>query len=114
MNYQTNEQLSELRLNAMKIEYQRQSELPAVSELTFDERFSMIVTAQINARRDAKMKRLIRAADLREPDQAGKQPYHHWGDRRRQDLSDVCFRPGGMHQRTYCPDIPRFSFVDRP
>ena len=53
MNYQTNEQLSELRLNAMKIEYQRQSELPAVSELTFDERFSMIVTAQINARRDA-------------------------------------------------------------
>ena len=25
MNYQTNEQLSELRLNAMKIEYQRQS-----------------------------------------------------------------------------------------
>ena len=56
MNYQTNEQLSELRLNAMKIEYQRQSELPAVSELTFDERFSMIVTAQINARRDAKMK----------------------------------------------------------
>ena len=67
MNYQTNEQLSELRLNAMKIEYQRQSELPAVSELTFDERFSMIVTAQINARRDAKMKRLIRAADLREP-----------------------------------------------
>ena len=67
MNYQTNEQLSELRLNAMKMEYQRQAELPAISELTFDERFSMIVTAQINARRDAKMKRLIRAADLREP-----------------------------------------------
>ena len=67
MNYQTNEQLSELRLNAMKLEYQRQSELPAVSELTFDERFSMIVTAQINARREAKMKRLIKAADLREP-----------------------------------------------
>lgn len=67
VNYQTNEQLSELRLNAMKMEYQRQAELPAISELTFDERFSMIVTAQINARRDAKMKRLIRAADLREP-----------------------------------------------
>ena len=67
MNYQTNEQLSELRLNARKLEYQRQSELPAVSELTFDERFSMIVTAQINARREAKMKRLIKAADLREP-----------------------------------------------
>ena len=53
MNYQTNEQLSELRLNAMKLEYQRQSELPAISELSFDERFSMIVTAQLNARYEA-------------------------------------------------------------
>ena len=67
MNYQTNEQLSQMRLHAMKLEYQRQSELPAVSELTFDERFSMIVTAQINARSEAKMKRLLRIADLREP-----------------------------------------------
>ena len=51
----------------MKMEYQRQSELPAVSELTFDERFSTIVAAQINERREVKMKRLIRTADLREP-----------------------------------------------
>ena len=42
MNYQTNEQLAELRLHAMKLEYQRQQELPAITELDFDERFSMI------------------------------------------------------------------------
>ena len=67
MNYQTNEQLSEMRLNAMKLEYQRQQELPAISDLDFDERFSMIVTEQYNARVNAKVQRLIRTAGLREP-----------------------------------------------
>lgn len=67
MNYQTNEQLSEIRLHAMKLEYQRQQELPAIMDLDFDERFSMIVTEQYNARNNAKIQRLIRAANLREP-----------------------------------------------
>ena len=67
MNYQTNEQLSEMKLNAMKLEYQRQQELPAISDLDFDERFSMIVTEQYNARCNAKVQRLIKAASLREP-----------------------------------------------
>ena len=38
MNYQTNEQLSEMKLHAMKLEYQRQAELPAIRDLDFDER----------------------------------------------------------------------------
>ena len=67
MNYQTNEQLSEMKLHAMKLEYQRQQELPAISELDFDERFSMIVNEQYNAKKEAKAKRLIKAANLREP-----------------------------------------------
>lgn len=62
MDYQTNEQLSEMRL-----EYQRQQELPAMQDLSFDERFSMIVMEQYNARCEAKFNRLIRAAKLREP-----------------------------------------------
>ena len=66
MNYQTNEQLSEMKLHAMKLEYQRQQELPAINDLDFDERFSMIVNEQYSARKDAKVKRLIRAANLRE------------------------------------------------
>ena len=67
MNYQTNEQLSEMKLHAMRLEYQRQQELPAISELDFDERFSMIVNEQFNAKKDAKTKRLIKSANLREP-----------------------------------------------
>ena len=67
MNYQTNEQLSEMKLNAMKLEYQRQQELPAITDLDFDERFSMIVNEQYSARQDAKVRRLIKAANLREP-----------------------------------------------
>ncbi len=67
VNYQTNEQLAELRLNAMKLEYQRQQELPAITDLDFDERFAMIVNEQYTARNNAKVQRLIRVADLREP-----------------------------------------------
>ena len=67
MNYQTNEQLAEMRLHAMKLEYQRQQELPAIRDLDFDERFSMIVNEQYTAKNNAKVQRLIRAAGLREP-----------------------------------------------
>ena len=67
MNYQTNEQLSEMKLHAMRLEYQRQQELPAIMDLDFDERFAMIVNEQYSARQDAKIRRLIKAANLREP-----------------------------------------------
>ncbi len=67
MNYQTQEQLSELRLHAMRLEYQRQQELPATSDLDFDERFAMIVNEQYTARNNAKVQRLIKVAELREP-----------------------------------------------
>lgn len=66
VNYQTCEQLSEMNLHAMKMEYQRQRELPAITDLDFDERFSLIVNEQYSAKQDAKIKRLIKAADLRE------------------------------------------------
>ena len=66
MNYQTTEQLIEMRLHSMKYEYQRQSELPAMVELSFDERFSMIVNEQYVAKSNAKVKRLIKYAKLRD------------------------------------------------
>ena len=67
MNHQTQQQLSEMRLHAMKLEYRRQEELPATLDLDFDERFSMIVNEQYMARMNAKVQRLVKAADLREP-----------------------------------------------
>ena len=46
MNYQTAEQLTAMKLNAMRLEYARQDELPASQALSFDDRLGMIVTAQ--------------------------------------------------------------------
>lgn len=66
MIYQTLEQLTELKLNAMRQEFQRQQELPAMAELTFEERFSMIIDKQWMARKETKINRLIKSACLRE------------------------------------------------
>ena len=67
MKYQTIEQLSYLCMNAMKLEYQRQTELPAMQDLGFDDRFAMIVNKQYEAKQTSKVKRLIKDAKLREP-----------------------------------------------
>ena len=66
MKYQTMEQLSEMKLHAMKLEYQRQQELPAMNDLPFDDRFGVMVNHQYTARKEAKIKRLIKLADLRD------------------------------------------------
>ena len=67
MNYQTAEQLTELRLRAMRQEYLRQIELPAMGDLPFDDRFAMIVTAQVDARHTSRINRLLKKAELRDP-----------------------------------------------
>ena len=67
MNYQTAEQLTSMKLHAMRLEYARQDELPASEELPFDDRLGMIVNAQYTERQKAKIKRLIKQAELREP-----------------------------------------------
>ena len=46
MNNKTIEQLTELRLLSMRNEYKRQDELPSIYDLSFDDRFSMIVNEQ--------------------------------------------------------------------
>lgn len=67
MNYQSCEQLTQMNLSAMRGEYQRQEELPATMDLGFDERFSMIIQAQFDKRRDNRIKRALKEAALREP-----------------------------------------------
>lgn len=51
----------------MRNEYQRQCELPSSQELSFDDRFAQIVTAQVNNRRDSRLKRLVKNANLSDP-----------------------------------------------
>ena len=64
LDYQTFEQLKEMRLGAMKREFQRQMELPAMLGLSFEERFGMIVQAEWNVRQDNKQARLVKHANL--------------------------------------------------
>jgi DNA replication protein DnaC len=64
---QTVNHLLEMRLPAMGAEFRRQCELPAMSSLTFDERFSLIVEAEWRNRQNAKTARMIKAAKLRCP-----------------------------------------------
>ncbi len=67
MDYQASEQLTQMRLNAMRDEYRRQDELPAMLDLSFDERFSMIVQAQFNSRKNSRIARELKNSGLREP-----------------------------------------------
>lgn len=67
MTNQTVRQLLEMRLPAMEAEYRRQSELPAMASMSFDERFGLIVEAEWRNQHNAKIGRMIKAARLRCP-----------------------------------------------
>ena len=68
MMNQTLEQLSHMCLTVMEQEYRRQAELPAMSALSFEERFSILVDAEWMSRQNKKLKRLLKAANLRNPE----------------------------------------------
>ena len=65
---QTINQLSEMRLSAMEAEFRRQYELPAMTSLSFDERFGLIVDAEWQSKSNAKIGRMLKAAKLRCPE----------------------------------------------
>jgi len=67
MNYQTLSKLAEMRLPAMADEFRRQTELPAMSALPFEERLGMMVEAEWRNRYNTKIDRLLKAAKLRCP-----------------------------------------------
>ncbi|MCL1855797.1 MAG: IS21-like element helper ATPase IstB [Clostridia bacterium] len=59
--------LIEMRLPAMAAELRRQDELPAMASLSFDERFSMAVEAEWRRKHNARLERMLKAANLRCP-----------------------------------------------
>jgi DNA replication protein DnaC len=65
---QTLEKLSAMRLSIMEQEYRRQLELPSMSELSFEERLAMMVDAEWLSRQNKKLNRLLKAANLRNPE----------------------------------------------
>jgi len=64
---QTIKQLTDMRLHSMEAEFRRQSELPAMTGLSFEERFGLVVEAEWRNRNNAKIARRMKAAKLRCP-----------------------------------------------
>lgn len=67
LNNQTLETLKELKLAGMANGYAQQLEQPALQELSFDERFAILVSTEVTERENRKQTRLLRFAKLRQP-----------------------------------------------
>lgn len=59
--------LHQMRMSVMARTCREQEEAPGVEEMTFDERFAMLVDAKWDSRRSNKRVRILRAAGLAEP-----------------------------------------------
>ncbi len=66
LNQQTIEKLTSIRLSAMAKEFRRQSEDPSCSELTFEERFGMVVDAEWSTRQNRALTNRLKQANLRQ------------------------------------------------
>lgn len=66
LEYQTTEKLTGMRLSVMASEYRRQMEAPDAKNLSFEERFSMIVDAEWLSRENNRTEKLLCRAKLRE------------------------------------------------
>jgi DNA replication protein DnaC len=62
---QTIDKLSDMHLPAMNKEYRRQMEHPQTRELSFDDRFAMLVDAEWISRKNNHMQKLLKRADLK-------------------------------------------------
>lgn len=96
MMNQTLEKLSSMRLSVMEQEYRRQIELPAMNELSFEERLAMLVDAEWLARQNKKLKRLLKAANLRNPEAC---------------LEDVDFAPARKLDKAQIARLSDFSWI---
>lgn len=67
LNEPTNDKLHELRLSAMAEAWQAQQRDPGTHQLSFDERFALLVDAEHRARDNRRLTRLLKDAELRIP-----------------------------------------------
>ena len=66
----TTEKLYSMRLGAMAAAWEEQHQSPNLDDLSFDERFTLLVEAEYLARENRRLKRLLRDADFRISDAA--------------------------------------------
>ncbi len=68
MNLQaTIDELRAMKLTAMADNYLAQREDPGMPNLSFDERFALLISIEYNSRENARLKRLIHKAELNQP-----------------------------------------------
>jgi len=67
VNEQTTQKLYEMRLGAMAMAWEEQQGTAKLTTLSFDDRFGLLVEAEHRARDNRRLKRLLKAADLRIP-----------------------------------------------
>ena len=65
LNQQTIEKLAALKLNGMADSFTLQLQQPQMNDLTFEDRFAMIVDAQWNWKENKRMKRYLKNAKLK-------------------------------------------------
>ena len=63
--HQTIEKLSQMKLHTMSAAFQEQLEQPALSGLSFEDRFAMLVDREWNSREDRKLTKRLKTARLR-------------------------------------------------
>ena len=67
MDNQTYEKLKSFHLNTMAAEYLRQDDIPGTIDLTFDQRLSLLIDAEADARENNRLKKRIKEAKFAEP-----------------------------------------------
>lgn len=93
----TIDQLIQLRLSAMAFAYREQDKEPAFASMAFDERFSLLVEAEYDARKQNKRKRLIKAARLSDPDAV---------------IEDVLYYPDRMLNKEQIVNLGHGNWID--
>ncbi len=68
INNSTKNKLIEMHLSAMADAFVLQESDPSMKDVAFDERFGMLVDAEYTSRKNNRYKRLIRKAELEQPD----------------------------------------------
>ena len=64
MNKDTIEKLTKLRLPGMLRAYKEQSNMSGINELTFEQRLTLMVDAEVDSRHNHQIERLIKNAQL--------------------------------------------------
>ncbi len=94
---QTIARLRELRLNVVAATYQLQLEQPKINQVPFDDRFALLIEAEVSERESKRLSRLVRAASLPEP----------------ANLEEIDLRPGRGIDQSYLSVLATCEWVRR-